>query len=400
MSDCVWVPVITSTILCRSFATSINEVLAFLRRNQWGSESDTSSETSSDGETESSRRSYKGVDGPSAKLGGSSKLECRSYENGEVWSYFETISPYCRVPLVDKVRSYILAPISKTLKCSWHNWSWLWNFTFSHSLLFSLSRSALTLQSSFVNIPDRRAFARFSKRESFALIAKLRTFAEQLSVGSMVSHLSNTNWAYSSRFGCLLPHVSSFVEAVAGRRRYTITTFLLAKVNTPVVAICSWGLTFWIRVGRRFVEVTLWQGCVPHANNASFRATEAHSIWACLLQVERSCLVTERRQTSRASGASEGSDWSSEAKRCASSRLLFFHESRYSKPSLREWAVSLLCIYHDKVYTSRQRRRLSCKVHALAFWFSFSFFLHLKPKKYKKNRKNLRKMIALHSSFD
>lgn len=105
----------------------------------------------------------------------------------------------------------------------------------------------LTLQSSFVKMPDRGTLARFFERESFALIAKLRTFAEQLSVGSMVSHLSDTNWPHSSRFGCLFPHVSSSVKAIASRRRYTITTLLFAKVNIPVVAVFRllYAYSFW-----------------------------------------------------------------------------------------------------------------------------------------------------------
>jgi len=87
-------------------------VLLFLRRNR-GSESDTNSEASSDGESERSFRSCKSAESPSTKLGGplgsSSRLECRPFTNdddeeGEVWYYFESISPYSRVPLVDKVR--------------------------------------------------------------------------------------------------------------------------------------------------------------------------------------------------------------------------------------------------------------------------------------------------------
>lgn len=86
-------------------------MLLLLCRNR-GSESDTNSEASSDGESERSFRSYKGAESPSAKLGSplgsSSRLECRPFTNdddeeGEVWYYFETISPYSRVPLVDKV---------------------------------------------------------------------------------------------------------------------------------------------------------------------------------------------------------------------------------------------------------------------------------------------------------
>lgn len=66
-----------------------------------GAESDVSSEASSDSEVDGSRP----IRRPSVN---SSRLECASFrddnnEEVEVWSYFETISPYSRVPLIDKI---------------------------------------------------------------------------------------------------------------------------------------------------------------------------------------------------------------------------------------------------------------------------------------------------------
>lgn len=72
-----------------------------------GSESDTGSEASSDGESEKSFRDCKGAESPPPNLGGSSgnssMLECKIEEKRVVWSYFEKSPPHCRVPLVDKV---------------------------------------------------------------------------------------------------------------------------------------------------------------------------------------------------------------------------------------------------------------------------------------------------------
>jgi hypothetical protein len=71
-------------------------------RYRGGSESDTGSEASSDGESD-----CKGAESPPPHLGGSSgnssMLECKIEEKRVVWSYFEKSPPYCRVPLVDKI---------------------------------------------------------------------------------------------------------------------------------------------------------------------------------------------------------------------------------------------------------------------------------------------------------
>uniref|UniRef100_A0A7I4BD56 Uncharacterized protein n=1 Tax=Physcomitrium patens TaxID=3218 RepID=A0A7I4BD56_PHYPA len=75
-----------------------------------GSDSDTGSEASSDGENDSFSLGYKGAESPPSSLRGPSGNSIRlnysrseSDEDVEVWSYFETISPYSRVPLVDKI---------------------------------------------------------------------------------------------------------------------------------------------------------------------------------------------------------------------------------------------------------------------------------------------------------
>jgi len=79
----------------------------FLCRFRQGSESDTGSDASSDGESEKSFRERKDAESPLPNLGGSSgnssMLECKIEDKREVWSYFEKNPPYCRVPLVDKV---------------------------------------------------------------------------------------------------------------------------------------------------------------------------------------------------------------------------------------------------------------------------------------------------------
>ncbi|XP_024394749.1 uncharacterized protein [Physcomitrium patens] len=72
-----------------------------------GSESDTCSEASSDGEGEKSSHSYDVAESSSLNLGNSSRLVASTYisDNDEVmvWSFFEKSQPYSRVPLVNKI---------------------------------------------------------------------------------------------------------------------------------------------------------------------------------------------------------------------------------------------------------------------------------------------------------